>query len=71
MNRETGVLSGIFRQQLEMERLETNPCSMVKRLPEKQRDTYLSWEDYRRLMEHAWWLRDILDDHVLHRNAIL
>lgn len=60
VNREFGVLSGIFRLQLEWERIEMNPCAMVKRLPEKQRDSYLSWEDFNRLLENAWWLRDIL-----------
>jgi len=60
VNREFGVLSGIFRLQLELEKIEMNPCAMVKRLPEKQRDSYLSWEDFNRLLDHSWWLRDIL-----------
>jgi len=60
VNREFGVLSGVFRLQLEWERIEMNPCAMVKRLPEKQRDSYLSWEDFSRLLDHSWWLQDIL-----------
>ncbi len=60
VNREFGVLSGIFRLQLEWERIEMNPCAMARRLPEKQRDSYLSWEDFNRLLDHSWWLRDIL-----------
>jgi integrase len=60
VNRELNVLSGIFRFQLEMERVEMNPCSMVHRLPENQRDSYLSWEDFNRVLEHSWWLHDII-----------
>ncbi|WP_157212365.1 tyrosine-type recombinase/integrase [Desulfomonile tiedjei] len=60
VNRELGVLSGIFRLQLELERVEINPCTMAHRLPERQRDSYLSWEDFNRVLEHSWWLRDIL-----------
>ena len=42
------------------EALEFNPCMMVDRLPENQRDAYLSWEDFQRLLQHSWWLHDIL-----------
>src|SRR5208283_1298654 len=34
INIEVGVLSGIFRHQIEQERLRFNPCSLVRRLPE-------------------------------------
>jgi integrase len=60
VNRELSVLSGIFRWQVENESLDFNPCLLVKRLPANQRDSYLSWEDFNRLLEHAWWLRSIL-----------
>ncbi len=60
VNREFSVLSGIFRHQLEREAIEMNPCAMAKRLPEKQRDSYLSWKDYSCLLDNSWWLRDIL-----------
>ncbi len=60
INREMGVMSAIFRVQMEKEALEFNPCMMVDRLPENQRDAYLSWEDFQRLLEHSWWIRDVL-----------
>ena len=58
VNREVAVLSGIFRVQLELEAVDYNPCRMVKSLPEEQRDTYLSWDDFNLLLENADWLRD-------------
>lgn len=60
VNREIAVLSGICRVQIENEQLEYNPCHLLKRLPSNQRDTYLSWDDFNRLLEHSWWLHDIL-----------
>jgi integrase len=60
VNREMSVLSAIIRVQMEREGLEFNPCRMISRLPENQRDAYLSWEDFNRLLEHSWWLHDIL-----------
>lgn len=60
VNRELTVLSGIMRLQVEQETLDFNPCAMVRRLPENQRDTYLSWEDFNRLLEQSWWIQDIL-----------
>jgi integrase len=60
VNREVAVLSGICRVQIENERMEYNPCLMAKRLPSNQRDTYLSWGDFTRVLEHSWWLHDIL-----------
>jgi len=60
VNRELSVLSGVMRFHVELEALDFNPCTMIKRLPENQRDTYLSWEDFSRLLEHSWWIRDIL-----------
>lgn len=60
VNREFSVLSGIFRVQVELENLDFNPCLGVKRLPENQRDTYLSWKDFNLLLEHSWWLRDVV-----------
>jgi integrase len=60
VNRELAVLSGIMRVQIEQEHLDFNPCTMVKRLPANQRDSYLSWEDFNRLLENSWWLHDVL-----------
>jgi integrase len=60
VNRELSVLSGVMRLHVELEILDFNPCTMIKRLPENQRDTYLSWEDFNRLLGHSWWIRDIL-----------
>ncbi|MFC1833750.1 tyrosine-type recombinase/integrase [Thermodesulfobacteriota bacterium] len=60
VNREVAVLSGILRVQVEQEVLDFNPCLLVKRLPANQRDSYLSWEDFNRLLEHYWWIHDIL-----------
>lgn len=60
VNREFSVLSGIFRVQVELEHLDFNPCLGFKRLPENQRDTYLSWKDFNLLLEHSWWLRDVV-----------
>jgi integrase len=60
VNREVSVLSGILRSQVELGRLDFNPCLMVKRLPANQRDSYLSWEDFNRLLKQSWWLNDVL-----------
>jgi integrase len=60
INREVSVLSGVLRNQVELGHLDFNPCLMVKRLPANQRDSYLSWEDFNRLLDHSWWLHDVL-----------
>jgi integrase len=60
INRKLSVMSGIFRVQIELENIEYNPCSCMRRLPENQRDTYLSWKDFTRLLEHSWWIRSIV-----------
>ncbi|MCL5125934.1 MAG: site-specific integrase [Deltaproteobacteria bacterium] len=60
INRELSVMSGILRVQIELENIEYNPCSGMRRLPENQRDTYLSWKDFTRLLEHSWWIRSII-----------
>lgn len=60
INREISVLSGIFRVQIEQEKLDLNPCLMLKRLPENERETYLSWEDFQRFLQNSWWIRDML-----------
>jgi integrase len=60
VNRELSVLSGVMRLQVELENLDFNPCTMIKRLPENQRDTYLSWKDFSGLLQHSGWIRDIL-----------
>jgi integrase len=60
VNRELAVLSGIMRVQVEHEALDFNPCLLVKSLPTNQRDSYLSWEDYVRLLENSWWMHDIM-----------
>jgi integrase len=60
VNREVAVLSGIFRVQLELETVDYNPCRMIRSLPEEQRDTYLSGDDFTRLLKNADWLGDLL-----------
>ncbi|MBD3398272.1 tyrosine-type recombinase/integrase, partial [Candidatus Micrarchaeota archaeon] len=60
VNREMSVLSAIFRVQLEREALDFNPCVMLSRLPENQRDAYLGWEEFERLLKGSWWIHDIL-----------
>jgi integrase len=60
VNREVTVLSGIMRFQVEGEALDANPCTMIKRLPENERDPYLSWDDFNRLLDHSWWLKDVI-----------
>ncbi len=60
INIEVAVLSGIFRHQIEEERLRFNPCSMVRRLPEYRRNTYISHSDFQRMAELAGWLRPII-----------
>jgi len=60
INIEVSALSGIFTEQLERGALEINPCSMVPRLPETQRDTYISWDDFQAILEVADWLEPIL-----------
>ena len=53
VNIEVSTLSGIFRVQLEKRTLEFNPCSMVSRLPENQRDEYISWNQFQQMLEVA------------------
>lgn len=60
VNRELSVMSGILRFQVELETIDFNPCMMVKRLSENQRDSYLSWEDFNCLLEKSWWLHDLI-----------
>lgn len=60
VNIEVSALSGIFTEQLERGTMEINPCSMVSRLPETQRDTYISWDDYQRIRNVSDWLNPIL-----------
>ncbi len=60
VNREMGVLSGIFNVQIELESLDSNPCRMTRSLPENQRDSYLSWEDFNRLMDQTGWISDLI-----------
>ena len=60
VNIEVSALSGVFTEQLERGTLELNPCSMVPCLPETQRDTYISWDDFQSILGVADWLRPIL-----------
>jgi integrase len=60
INIEISALSGIFREQLEMDVIDSNPCSVIRRLPQNQRDSYLSWDDFNRMMEVADWLHQII-----------
>lgn len=60
INIEISALSGIFREQLEMETIDSNPCSVIRRLPGNQRDSYISWDDSNRIMEVADWLHPII-----------
>jgi integrase len=60
INIEVSVLSGIFRVQLEKRKLEFNPCSMVSRLPENQRDVYVTWDQFQQMLGVAGWLNPIL-----------
>ena len=60
VNIEVSALSGIFREQLEQGSLEQNPCSMVPRLPETQRDTYIAWDDFLHMLAAADWLSPIV-----------
>jgi integrase len=60
VNIEVSCLSGIFREQLEQGAMEMNPCSLVPRLPETQRDTYISWDDFQRMLGAADWLQPII-----------
>lgn len=60
VNIEVSALSGIFKTQIEEGALQTNPCMLVPRLPENQRDTYVSWTDFRRLMDGEGWLKPII-----------
>lgn len=60
VNIEVSALSGIFREQVEQETVDFNPCSMVAKLPEIQRDTYISWADFQRMLDVADWLKPIL-----------
>jgi integrase len=60
INIEVSVLSGIFRVQLEKRTLEFNPCSMVSRLPENQRDIYVKWDQFQKMLPVSDWLHPII-----------
>jgi integrase len=60
VNIEVSTLSGIFRVQVENRTLEFNPCSMVSRLPETQRDEYISWDQFQQMLEVAGWLKPVI-----------
>ena len=60
INIEISTLSGIFREQLEMEAIDSSPCTPIRRLPGNQRDSYISWDDFNRMMEVADWLHPII-----------
>ncbi len=60
VNIEVSTLSGIFRVQVENRTLEFNPCTMVSRLPETQRDVYISWDQFRQMLDVAGWLKPII-----------
>lgn len=60
VNIEVSALSGIFRVQLEKRTLEFNPCSMVSRLPETQRDEYVTWNQFQEMLGVSDWLGTIL-----------
>ena len=51
INIEISTLIGIFREQLEMDAIDSNPCSPVRRPPVNQRDWYISRDDFNRIME--------------------
>ena len=60
VNIEVSTLSGIFRVQVENRALDFNPCSMVSRLPETQRDEYILWDQFQQMLEVAGWLKPII-----------
>ena len=60
VNIEVSTFSGIFRVQLEKRTLQFNPCSMVSRLPETQRDVYIPWDQFQQMLEVAGWLKRII-----------
>ncbi len=60
VNIEVSTLSGIFRVQVENRSLEFNPCSMISRLPESQRDVYVPWEQFQQMLDVAGWLKPIV-----------
>jgi integrase len=60
VNIEVSTLSGIFRVQVENRALEFNPCSMVSRLPENQRDVYIPWDEFQQMLDVAGWLKPII-----------
>jgi len=60
VNIEVSTLSGVFRVQVENRVLEFNPCSMISRLPETQRDVYISWDEFQQMLEAAGWLKPII-----------
>ena len=63
-NIEVSTLSGIFRVQVENRTLEFNPCSMIFRLPETQRDVYVTWDQFQKMLKIAGWPKPIIT--VLH-----
>ncbi len=52
--------SVITRVQVEGKALDANRCTMIKRVPENERDPYLSWDDFNHLPDHSWWLKDVV-----------
>ncbi len=64
VNIEVSTLSGIFRVQVENRTLEFNPCSMISRLLETQRDVYVTWDQFQKMLKIAGWLKPIIT--ILH-----
>jgi len=60
INIEVSVLSGFFRVELETRKLEFKPCSMLSRLPETQRDVYITWEQFQQMLGVSDWLTPII-----------
>lgn len=60
INIQIAALSGIFREQVDQELMEFNPCSRVKKLPGKQVDVYISFKDFQKILSVSDWLRPII-----------
>ncbi len=61
VNREISVLSKLFKTMIEMRLLKENPCRLLEPLKVGHREAYLSYADFRKILDLATaWYKPIL-----------
>lgn len=52
-NRCLSFLGAVFDKAIEWQLVPSNPCSQIKRLPERKRDRYITDEEWKAIYDHA------------------